>query len=375
DNVLALARHLGITTFDESERYGLSLTLGGGEVRLLELTAAYGAFANGGFKVEPVAILRVEDDQGDVLREWHPHQDEQVLDERVAHLITDILSDDLARIPAFGEGGVLELTRPAAVKTGTTSDWRDNWTIGYTPDLVCGVWVGNAMGAPMRGVSGITGAAPIWHDFVEEALKGKPVREFVEPEGIVHVEVCALSGKLPSRYCPYRREEIFIAGTEPQEVCTLHRPVAIDVATSKPATPDTPPEQVAEQVFTFLPAEARQWGRERGIPDPPLAVRFSSLVIHPSPLVMTSPAQGSLYRLSSVLPPSDQRIEVSARPGEGVSIASLTLYVDGQPLACLEAPPYWVMWSLEPGEHVFRAVGRDLEGSRLESEAVRVTVE
>jgi len=375
DNVLALARRLGITTFDESERYGLSLTLGGGEVRLLELTATYGAFANGGFKVEPVAILRVEDDQGDVLREWHPHQDEQVLDERVAHFITDILSDDTARIPAFGEGSVLELTRPAAVKTGTTSDWRDNWTIGYTPDLVCGVWVGNAMGAPMQGVSGITGAAPIWHDFVEEALKGKPVREFVEPEGIVHVEVCALSGKLPSRYCPYRREEIFIAGTKPQEVCTLHRPVAIDAATGEPATPNTPPERVVERVFTFLPAEARQWGRKRGIPDPPIASRISPLVLRPSPLVMTSPPQSAIYRLSRDLPRHDQRIEVSARPGEGMSIVSLTLYVDDEPLACLEAPPYRVTWPLEPGKHVFRAIGCDSEGNRLESETVCITVE
>lgn len=374
DNMMALARRLGITTFDESERYGLALTLGGGEVRLLELTAAYGAFANGGFKVEPVAILRVEDDQGNVLREWHPHLGERALDERVAYLITDILSDDTARIPAFGEGSVLDLTRPAAVKTGTTTDWRDNWTIGYTPDLVCGVWVGNAQGSPMQGISGVTGAAPIWHDLMEEALKGKPVRGFVEPEGIVHVEVCALSGKLPSRYCPYRREELFIAGTEPQEVCSLHRPVEIDGVTGELATSDTPPEQVVERVHTLLPAEARQWGRERGMPELPMAAYRSSST-HDLPLVMTSPAQGSYYRLSYSLPPSDQRIEISARPEEGVSIASLTLSVDGRPLAQLEAPPYRLMWPLEFGEHAFRAVGRDSEGGRLESEVVCITVE
>jgi len=117
EDMTALARRLGITTLDDSERFGLALTLGGGEVRLLELTAAYAAFADGGHRVEPVAILRVEDSQGNVLREWRPEMMERVLDERVAYLITDILSDDTARISGFGEGSVLKLSRRAAAKT------------------------------------------------------------------------------------------------------------------------------------------------------------------------------------------------------------------------------------------------------------------
>ena len=383
DNMIALARRLGITTFDDVERFGLALTLGGGEVRLLELTAAYAAFANGGFKVEPVAILRVEDSQGRTLKEYRPRHGERVLDERVAYLITEILSDDAARAPAFGEGSVLKLSRPAAVKTGTTTDWRDNWTVGYTPDLVVGVWAGNPDNSPMRDVSGVTGAAPIWHDFMEEVLKGRPVRSFVEPEGMVHVEVCALSGKLPNPYCPHRRREVFIAGTEPKEMCTMHQLLRLDAATGQLATPDTPPERVVERVYTVLPAEAVEWGRERGLAmgnwlleaaNQKLETNSQQSATNNQQLVITSPDQGDVYRLSPALPPSEQRIEVAVRPGEGMKLAEVTLYVDGRPLARLTAPPYRAMWPLAPGVHRFAAVGRDGAGNAWQSQPVRITV-
>jgi 1A family penicillin-binding protein len=387
EDMTALARRLGITTLDDSERFGLALTLGGGEVRLLELAAAYAAFANGGHKVEPTAILRIEDSQGNVLREWRPETGEQVLDRRVAYLMTDILSDDVARIAGFGEGSVLKLSRPAAVKTGTTTDWRDNWTVGYTPELVVGVWAGNADNEPMRHVSGVAGAAPIWHDFVEEVLKGHPVQEFAEPEGLVRVEVCSLSGKLPSPHCPHRKTELFIAVTEPREYCTMHRPVQIDITTGMLATGACPPEQVVERVYTFLPAEAVEWGRKQGIPQPPTEycplhseagmqddrVPISNLQ-SPISIVMTSPDPFSVFRLSPTLPLGDQQIEVAARPAEETVVSKLTLYVDGEPLAELATPPYRSLWPLTPGEHAFHAEGYDATGSRLTSEPVYVTV-
>jgi 1A family penicillin-binding protein len=387
EDMTALARRLGITTLDDSERFGLALTLGGGEVRLLELMAAYAAFANGGHKVEPVAILRVEDSRGSVLRERRPETGERVLDERVAYLITDILSDDTARIAGFGEGSVLKLSRSAAAKTGTTTDWRDNWTIGYTPELVVGVWAGNADNETMRHVSGVAGAAPIWHDFMEEVLKGRPVQEFVEPEGLVRVEVCALSGKLPSPHCPHRKTELFIASTEPRQYCTMHRPVRVDVATGMLATAVCPPEQVAERVYTFLPAESMEWGRKQGIPQPPMEycslhgkVRMQddrvpiSNLQSPISIVMTSPDPFSVFRLSPALPLGDQRIEVAARPAEEAVIAELILYVDDEPLAKLATPPYRSVWTLTPGEHAFHAEGYDPTGRRLTSEPVYVTV-
>ncbi len=396
-NMTDLARRLGITTFDDSERFGLALTLGGGEVRLLELVATYAAFASGGRRVEPVLITRVEDSQGRLIREWQPRVGEQVLSPQVAYLITDILSDDLARIPGFGEDSVLKLSRPAAAKTGTTSDWRDNWTIGYTPDLVTGVWAGNADNTPMRHVSGISGAAPIWHDFMEEVLKARPVQDFVEPPGMVRVEVCAESGLLPGPHCHKRRQELFIEGTEPRTQCTMHQALPIDVDTGLLATDNCPPERVEERVYTFLPAEALEWGRKLGLPEPPREYCFlhrsdtqleetrflsenlvsksaSSSDSDCGPLVMTSPDEGSVFLISAAIPRSDQQIPVAARPADGVTVAQITLYADDTPLGTVQRPPYRLMWPLEPGEHTFRATGYDAAGNRLESQVRRITV-
>jgi membrane peptidoglycan carboxypeptidase len=196
DRLVALASDLGMTSFGTGERFGLALTLGGGEVRLLELTAAYAAFASGRRRVEPFGVLEVRDARGHLRYQARSVPGSQVLDPRVAYLITDILSDERARAPAFGTGSVLNLSRPAAVKTGTSSDWRDNWTVGYVPQLVTGVWVGNADGRPMRDVSGVEGAGPIWHDFMERALRGQPVIPFAEPPGLERVRVCIPSGLL-----------------------------------------------------------------------------------------------------------------------------------------------------------------------------------
>jgi 1A family penicillin-binding protein len=382
-----LARRLGITTFDDPDRLGLALTLGGGEVRLLEQTAAFGALANGGRPVQPVAILRVEDAEGRVLLSTPPQPEEQVLDERVAYLVTHILSDDVARIPSFGEGSALQLSRPAAVKTGTTTDFRDNWTVGYTPDLVAGVWAGNADNEPMRDVSGVTGAAPIWHDFMEAALRGLPVREFPRPEGLVEVEVCSLSGLLAGPDCPHRVQELFLAGTEPTETCDLHERIAIDRATGLRATADTPPERVVQRVYTMLPAEAADWARENGLPQPPPAAEAGSVhqaaaageeeavarAARGGPLVMAAPDEGAVYRLDPALPRQAQRIAVSARAG--AALRRLTLFVDGRVLGQFNAAPYELLWPLEPGVHTFWAEAVGLDGGRAESNRVRIEVQ
>ena len=378
-----LARRLGITTFNDPQRMGLSVTLGGGEVRLLEETAAFGAFANGGHRVRPTAVLRVEDAGGQVV--WAPAGaavGPRVLDERVAYLITDILSDNMARIPTFGETSVLQLSRPAAVKTGTTTDYRDNWTVGYTPELVVGVWVGNADNEPMHDISGVTGAAPMWRDFMEAALKGRPVREFQRPEGLVSVQVCALSGLLPGDSCPHRVTELFLAGTEPTATCTMHRRVAVDRATGLRATAGTPPERVMERVFTILPPEAREWGRQQGIaelpPEPAASSQQQGLVAasnvqYPS-LAMVGPDQGAIYRIDPALPRDAQRIAVSAVAGEEAVFVRVTLFVDGRALARLSGPPYSAMWQLEAGEHRFWAEGVDGNGNQLRSNSITVLV-
>jgi 1A family penicillin-binding protein len=376
-----LARRLGISTFDDPDRLGLAVTLGGGEVRLLELTAAYAALANGGRAVQPVAVRRVEDAEGRGLWSATPGVGEQVVDERVAYLLTDILSDDAARSPSFGQGSALKLSRPAAVKTGTTTDFRDNWTVGYTPELVAGVWVGNADNEPMRDVSGISGAAPIWHDFVESALKGRPIRGFERPEGLVEVEVCALSGLLPEPDCPHRVKELFVEGTEPVESCSLHQRVAIDRASGLRATGDTPAEQIVERVYAALPPEAQAWAQEQGIPEPPPLPDMGERIAHAKPagqdrpLVMTSPDAGAIYRLDATLPRDAQRIVIAAHPGTGRALGGVTLLVDGRPLAGFGTPPYEARWQLEAGRHVFSAEGVDVDGKRVISNKVWVEVQ
>ena len=392
ESMTGLARRLGMTTFDDLETPGLAVTLGGGEVRLLEETAAYAAFANGGHAVRPLAIRRVEDAAGNLLWSSGPGVGARVLDERVAYLITGVLSDDLARIPSFGEASVLQLTRPAAVKTGTTTDYRDNWTVGYTPELVAGVWTGNADNEPMLEVSGISGAAPIWHDFMELALKGQPVQDFRRPEGLVEVEVCALSGLLPGPDCPHRVEELFVQGTEPTESCAMHQRMAIDRATGLRATSATPPERIVERVYTLLPPEAQSWARQHGIPQPPPASSAESSVSTSGSqtagtavsvqdrstvvlrLTMSSPDNGSTFLLDGGLPRDAQRIVVSAYPSQDGGLRQVTLWVDGLLLSRFMAPPYETLWQLSPGVHSFWAEATSAGGDQIKSEEVRITV-
>ncbi len=405
DAMAAQARAMGITTFDDADRFGLSLTLGGGEVRLLELTGAYSAFANGGRRVEPVLIIRVEDSGGRVLKVWETALGERVLDERVAYLITDILSDPFARISTFGEWSVLNLTRPAAVKTGTTTDWRDNWTVGYTPDLVVGVWTGNADNEPMEHVSGVTGAGPIWHDVMEALHKGRPVRDFVEPEGMVWVAVCADSGLLPQRrletgdsrlgrepvQCSHTVNESFIAGTEPRRADDWHWAYTLDARTGLLAGAGCPSEATVRARYTLYPAEAQDWVVWQNIPQPPDA--YSPLcpggeetgdwrleigerpVSNLQPLIMTSPDYGGRYRLSPEVPASSQQLFVAVRPAEGVALRKVTLFADGDPLATLADLPYQARWQMTPGTHTFWAVGEDVWGNGVESDRVVIVVE
>ncbi len=272
--LLDMARRMGITTLTRPD-YGLSLTLGGGEVTLLELTGAYATLANGGVRVPPTAILRVEDAQGNLVAERPPARGVRVADPRYVYLITSILSDNEARAPMFGRNSVLKLSRPAAAKTGTTDDFRDNWTLGYTPDLAVGVWVGNADYKPMRKMSGVAGAGPIWKEVMEAGLKGIPPRDFPIPPGLIQVEICAEGGTQPSELCPARRMEIFAEGRGPLgPEHDIHRRVRLfRVGDRELLAPEGCPDAlVEERVFTAYPPEGREWALKHNIPQPPTEV-------------------------------------------------------------------------------------------------------
>jgi penicillin-binding protein 1C len=285
ENVIRTAHKMGITTLNKGlDYYGLSLTLGGGEVKVIDMAYSFSVLANGGVMagvpvlpdqlrpgyrtLEPAPVLRVDDRNGKVLWEYKEPQTQPILDARLAYLMNNMLSDNSARWAAFGHPNPLELDRPAAVKTGTTNDFRDNWTIGYTPQYVAAVWVGNTDNSEMKNVSGRDGAAPIWHDVMLYLHRDQPIEQFTRPDGLVTRAVCAVSGLLPTKYCP-TVNELFIPGTEPKAYDTIHQAFLIDRETGKLATVFTPPDRVEEKVFEIYPPEAADWVREAHIPQPP----------------------------------------------------------------------------------------------------------
>jgi 1A family penicillin-binding protein len=198
-NSLATAKAMGITSLGNASQYGLSLVLGTGEVTLAQMTSAYGVFADGGILQTPTWYLKIEDSKGKTLAQYKPSAGKRVLDPQIAYLMSNVLSDDAARAKVFGLGGPLTLpNRPVAAKTGTTENYVDAWTLGYTPSLVTGVWAGNDDGTPMTEAGGAIAAAPIWHDYMETALAGTPVEQFVKPSGIKTVTLDSVTGRQPS---------------------------------------------------------------------------------------------------------------------------------------------------------------------------------
>ena len=281
--MIAMAKRFGITSLNRDD-YGLSLTLGGGDVSLLEMTSAFSVFANGGVKVPPVSILKIVDYQGNVVYEYKPPQGEQIIRPEHAYLITSILSDNEARTWMFGPNSDLNLPFQVAAKTGTSNDFRDNWTLGYTPDLVTGVWVGNADYTPMINTSGLSGAAPIWSQFMQTAvpyISGGNPTPFKRPEGIVDKVICVTSGAEPSRWCKGgQRNEIFAYDQLPLPATQdLRRQVTLDTWTGLEASSVC--NDFTEQQFVinvsdpwarkwFDTRDGRNWLDDNGFPVPPI---------------------------------------------------------------------------------------------------------
>ena len=215
-NMIQTAKDLGISTFDDPNRYGLSLTLGGGEVRLIDMMTAYGTFSQGGMRHDSTGILKVTDSNGIVLEDNQNLVGLNVLDPGIAYMITSILTDNDARTPAFGPNSLLKIPgHTVAVKTGTTDNKRDNWTFGYTPEFVVGVWVGNNNNIPMdpQLTSGITGAAPIWNRIMTSLIEDKSDVVFVKPGNVATAVVdghpdLVLNGQAPKSVVGYSKKKI-----------------------------------------------------------------------------------------------------------------------------------------------------------------------
>jgi penicillin-binding protein 1C len=336
DAMLEISHRFGLTTLGGVESYGLSLTLGSGEVRLVDLTNAFAAFGAGGVIAEPFAIERVRDASGRVVFDHAPVAARRVLSAEHAYLITDILSDPDARIPGFGGVTPFEVPFPAGVKTGTSTGFRDTWTIGFTPNIAIGVWVGNADGAPMQGLAGVDGAGPIWRDAMMAASLSRPMDPFVRPAGIVEATVCAPTGLLPGPDCASPTREIFAAGTVPTE---RERYYSKD--------PDG-------RISIDPPIEARDWARTAG-----LTLRSDGVSASRDALRILTPITGTTIYFAPEL--SSPEVVLRAVAARGID--RVTFAVDGLVVGDAPGSDPWVVWPLEPGAHSLRASAHLADGS------------
>jgi penicillin-binding protein 1C len=326
ESLLRLLRNAGFGGLDRTaDYYGLGLTLGDAEVTLQQLVTAYAAFARGGMQVETTMLAR---DAVPAAR--------RLVSARTAFYITDILSDPDARAYAFGTGGSLDFPFPVAVKTGTSQSYRDNWTIGYTKDVTVGVWVGNFDRRELRGSSGMTGAAPIFHGVMLAAMQrargrlpiGDTTPLLAPPPDVEQVEICTLSGLRPSPWCESVRKEWLPVKDTPR-FCSWHHDGSID-----------------------WPAEYRTWAKQTQ----PRSAQPPVKTAHHSPLRIANPPDGATYLIDPTL-----RLEFQTLRLRAVTPTHVQWQIDGRTV-----PPEW---PLARGAHVVTAV--DGEGR---SESVRIFV-
>lgn len=371
-DVLETAYDMGLTSLPPTKetlaRVGLSLTLGGGEVRLLDLTGAYSAFFNRGTKAESLAILKVEDNNGKVLEEITPKKGKKVLEPQHAFLISNILSDNSARSDAFGSNSQLNIAgRQIAVKTGTTNDKRDNWTIGGNPQRAVGVWVGNNDNSPMLNVaSGVSGASPIWRRIILESLSGLDPVNFEIPEGIVSSDVDIMSGRIAHDNFP-SRSEYFAKGTEPIGD-QIHLNLKVCKSDGRLATPsDISGNNYDNKEYFVIKEEdpvstdgKNRWqeailnwigGQSDSRYHPPTEYCGT---VNPINVEFVGPTD----RTSNL--PNQFEIKVKAETSS--QIVQIELEIDGVKRRTFDAPPFTYPADLTNGIHILRAKAKDSEG-------------
>lgn len=338
DALLWRLRELGMEYLDEDPQfYGLGLTLGDGEVTLLELANAYRTLARGGLWSPVRGYLKEPETKS-----------EQRMDPVACHLLVDILDDESARIPAFTDNNPLHLPFPCAAKTGTSKGYRDNWCVGFTPEHVVAVWVGNFDGRPMVNVSGITGAGPLFHEVMMLMGDGG---DFVAPKGVVAERVCAVSGELAGEHCPNRKHEVFDARYPPTEECTVHQMFTIDRRDGRVATESTPARYRQQRLFTVFDPLYRNWMVAAGLPLPPQKASAGAACR------LAFPQDGSIFKRDPVLRGQYQRVVFQAVvPPQATSVE---WWVDGRLSATTRHPSF--DWQLVPGEHQVRVKAGGME--------------
>jgi len=378
-NMLTQAYSMGLTTLEPTtenmRRFGLAVTLGGAEVTMADLAAAYGSFANGGKKVELVGILKVEDRDGRVLEEFKAVEGKAVMSPQEAFMISHILSDNSARRLTFGEvNGLIVPGYQVAVKTGTTNDKRDNWCIGWTPNLLTAVWVGNNDNSPMKKVaSGVSGATPIWRKIMQFGASQRNKQDFPIPSKIVNLEVDSLSG-WPAHDGFGSRQEYFIDGTQP----TGEDPIHLKLKVCRDADGLAPPEDVSsgnydEREYIRLVEEdpisadgknrwqeaidgwvAGQGDKDKYYPPEDYCREGGRLTID-----FSSPGDQST---------TSNDIEVKISTASLVKVIEAKLWVDGEEEERWEQRPFETVLRLDDGKYTLKAWAKDKNGNEVERE-------
>ncbi len=386
-DMMSLAYDMGLTTLEPTSqnlaRFGLAVTLGGGEVRLIELAQAYGVFATGGIKQDPVAILKVTDKDGKTLFEHKKVNGKRVLGEDIAFLITNILSDNNARSMVFGPNSYLNIPdKNIFVKTGTTDDKKDNWTIGGGRGVIVGVWVGNNDNTQMHPTlaSGVTGAAPIWNRIIKEALKKIPDQPFIRPDNIIEMDIDAFGGGLPRGDQP-QRKEFFIKGTEPTAEAPIYKKLKISKLTGKLANAIEIASGSYEEKEFYVFEEKdpvstdgiNRW--QEGI-NAWLSTQ-SDPKYHPPTEVSSEKSDEVIMNITS---PGDQKryddhdIKVSGEAFSTANIKEIIVRIDGKEMdKVMNISKYSRVFNLDTGTHTIQMTARDERG-REATGTVRIGV-
>lgn len=438
-NFMAFLNKFGIDSLDSSpDFYGLALTLGGGEVSVFDMANAFNTIANYGIKRDSSVILEVkslvdgldgatrgvdvggredvseggDSGQNDAnpgeseaakvaaapalpeksvpLFEWSLPAGNNVLGpfgRQHAYQIIDILKDPLARIPGFGEDSALEIGREAAVKTGTTRNFKDNWTIGFTPQLLTAVWVGNADASSMENVSGVDGAAPIWADFMKGALQSRPMENFVKPSGLNEIEICAISGKLPTGLCNERVYELFIKGNEPKEYDNYYRKFWIDSGNGKIITDECkkyhPELKASQKTLIAYPQELQKWAAQNGLGlaefkdcitpgDYPDAYTNGKPEGNTNAVFIDNPINNDEYQIDYSLPMEAQKIPF--RVSVPLETIKVNYYIDNVNVGNKNEAPFTYLWLASKGSHKLKAEAVLAGGKVVGSEEVKFIV-
>ena len=399
-DVVNTAKKMGLTELTGS--YGPSFTIGGVDVKLVDMVFGYSVFANNGVMrgvptvldlpegdrtLDPVSILHVEDSEGNVLFDANDQrQDLPIIPAEYAYLITSILSDPQAQCLTFGCGGLSIPGQQAAIKTGTSEPYEDShaigdtWAMGYTPNLVVGVWAGNADNSPMWNILSTSISWRALRDFMEAALEGKPALTFEQPPGVVKATVCFPSGKLPTEYCGKTVDDLFAADSLPKEKDDWWRPLKIDTRNGLLATEMTPPQFIQERVFLVLPEgltgfdrqQAEEWARALGVALAPTERSDPKNL----PVLITVPAWGAsvggVVTVTGRAASGDfesYRLEY----GAGASPAAWTVIQESTTPVSDAVLGSWDTRGLAPGTYTLRLVVRDRGRGELSTTAT-VTV-